>query len=251
MKRKKDRERTCGVTGFTLTELLVVIAILAILAAIILPTLSQGKASARQVQCLDNLRQMGIATQIYWTDHDEMTFRYLSGTTNGGRVYWFGWIKPGAEGQREFDASYGALEPYLGNRAVGVCPSLDYQATLYKLKAYAAICSYGYNRYLGQQSIPISRLAVPAETALFADAAQVNDFQAPASAAHPLLEEFYYVDADEGLGYPNGHFRHDRRAQVAFVDGHIASEVAVPDSFDARLPSQNVGRLRSAILQVP
>jgi prepilin-type processing-associated H-X9-DG protein len=86
---------------------------------------------------------------------------------------------------------------------------------------------------------------------LFADAAQVNDFQAPASSAHPLLEEFYYVDAEEGLGYPNGHFRHDRRAQVAFVDGHIASEVAVPDSFDSRLPSQNVGRLRAAILKVP
>lgn len=236
--------------AFTLTELLVVIAVVGIVAALLLPALAQGKASARRTQCADNLRQMAIATQLYWNDHDDLTFRYLDGATNGGRIYWFGWIKPGAEGQREFDPAYGALHEYLGGQSPGICPSLDYQDTVYKLKGRAAICSYGYNRYLGGPSVPISRVIAPAGMVLFADAAQVNDFQAPASPEHPLLEEFYYVDADEGLGYPNGHFRHDRRAQAAFVDGHIAAEIALPDSFDQRLPGHHVGRLRPEILKL-
>ena len=247
---QKSRASPASSDGFTVTELLAVVAVIGILAALIVPTVGHGKAHARRAQCMDNLRQMGIAAHLYWNDHDDVSFRYLDGTTNGGRIYWFGWLKPGSEGEREFDPAYGALEEYLGNRSVGICPSLDYYSTLYKLKARAAVCNYGYNRYLGQQPISISRLTSPAELVLFADAAQVNDFQAPASPGHPLLEEFYYVDAEEGLAYPNGHFRHDGHAQATFVDGHIASETPLPGSIDQRLPAQNVGRLRPEIVRI-
>ena len=129
---------------------------------------------------------------------------------------------------------------------------MNYSLSQFKLKATGAAYGYGYNRFLsappGITPVKISQVKRHSEIALFADAAQVNDFQPPASKTNPMLEEWYYIDAS--ADYPNGHFRHSRRANAAFCDGHVTTEQFVPNSLDARLPAQYVGRLRSEILLV-
>lgn len=60
--------------AFTLIELLVVIAIIAILAAILFPVFAQAKSASKKISCLSNMRQVGIALQMYMSDSDETCF---------------------------------------------------------------------------------------------------------------------------------------------------------------------------------
>jgi prepilin-type N-terminal cleavage/methylation domain-containing protein len=69
--------------AFTLIELLVVIAIIAILAALLLPALAAAKRKAQRINCVSNIKQMGIAFRIWEGDHGDRYPMNLS-TASGG-----------------------------------------------------------------------------------------------------------------------------------------------------------------------
>jgi prepilin-type N-terminal cleavage/methylation domain-containing protein/prepilin-type processing-associated H-X9-DG protein len=57
--------------GFTLIELLVVIAVIVVLAAILFPVFGRAREMARKAACMSNMRQIGIAVEMYTNDHDQ------------------------------------------------------------------------------------------------------------------------------------------------------------------------------------
>jgi len=67
-----QKEPGKGPSGFTLIELLVVIAVIALLASLVLPALGRAKQKAIQTSCLSNLKQVGVALQMYIDDNENV-----------------------------------------------------------------------------------------------------------------------------------------------------------------------------------
>ncbi len=218
--------------GFTLIELLVVIAIIAILAALLLPSLAKAKAQAWRVQCVNNQRQLMITWSMYPGDNREML------VLNGGDEASVStqphlWVYGGNHGDPEtltnslylVGLNYALFAPYLNTVQPYKCPA-DRSTWPVGGRNMLELRSYALNSYIGSAGIvgPISlnqtyriyrkyselALNSPADRFVFLD---VN----PGSICTPA----FGVDMSLGIVIHYPSTLHRGLGVVAFADNHV------------------------------
>jgi prepilin-type processing-associated H-X9-DG protein/prepilin-type N-terminal cleavage/methylation domain-containing protein len=190
-----DCQRRWREAGFTLVELLVVIATIAILAALLLPTLSRAKENARQTKCASNLRQIALGVFIY-ADEQNDTFPDQPGDGRPVRA-------AGGDGKNYYDL----LMPALDNSHVWDCPSAHLTEA-----GHVGYMSYHMNGLIiTTNGLKTGAVTQPSFTLLMNDAGEKRRWDRAFLRPNQLGDYSYDLPISNHKGGGN----------VAFVDGHV------------------------------
>ncbi len=194
-----------GARGFTLVELLITIAIVAILAAILLVVLPQGRQFAQRAACVSGVKQIVAAASMYAHDHDR---RFIPAMTRGG-----------PEDNRGYTWCV-IIQPYMENEDILVCPSdPDPKAT----EEFVCVPhSYGLNyRYTFNTAFGWSPGSLTSKlTNVDRHSKRILVFEMDSAAPDPGTNVLWH-----GLGRIEP--RHGERAVFGFIDGHV--EALLPE----------------------
>jgi len=217
-----------GCSGFTLIELLVVIAVIAILAALLLPSLARAKASAKRIRCTNNQRQLAATWAMYAGDNsDWLASNGQNDPPNPDRKLWvqgsFYHIVDNTNFSLILDPKYALFANYLQSRNVYRCPT-DREYVVINNQPYPRERSYAMNCYLGWIGPWDNRLSTSFR--IFTKQSQITSalpdgvflFQdvCPDSICWPYFG--VQMSEDAFFNFPNS--SHNRGGLISFTDGH-------------------------------
>ena len=167
----------CARSGFTLIELLVVIAIIAIIAGLLLPLLSKAKDKGQGAKCINNNRQLFLATAVYTGDNDDKYFhgRDINGASGAG----------GVATANQLDAWHVVMAAYVGFRSVNAQTEIPvYGCPKDKTKEPAAVwvgTSYRANEHVFRYAPTATDNTTPAAINRYPVALRTSGIGQPAS----------------------------------------------------------------------
>jgi prepilin-type processing-associated H-X9-DG protein/prepilin-type N-terminal cleavage/methylation domain-containing protein len=233
--------------AFTLIELLVVLSIIALLVSILLPALGKSRKVARAAVCMSSQRQTTLALLAYTNDADGrfVPNRYHEpDNTVADAVWWFGREAGGAgssaTSNRPLDKTRSPLADYFGGDIIeGLeCPEFPATDPRFFAKFSARSAHFGYNEGLAPQwhkhRAPrgVFEVKTPSEVLAFADAIHIDGLN-KIDGKDAFYEPHYIYHSYGELFNPRlggfAHARHDDKANVAFVDGHVTPQGIVYD----------------------